>query len=99
MADRSKLPQLQRGASETGADFKERKPLQKDTTIMMNFLLMEFLSNYLATILVAAVLLLLLFFALRSVYRNRNKDGCSGNCRGCPHAEECSKPEDQENRK
>lgn len=59
----------------------------------MYLLVMEFLANYFSTIVVAMVLLVLLFFAVRSVYRNRHRSGCGGQCCGCPHGEACRRAE------
>lgn len=40
----------------------------------------------LATILVGAVVLVLIVFAVRHIIRQRKAGGCAGGCSGCPHA-------------
>lgn len=51
--------------------------------------MLTFLATYGVTILLAALVGVLLFFAIRYTLRHRH-DGCHG-CGNCPHAASCHK--------
>lgn len=50
--------------------------------------MIQFLSQYLSTILIAGAILFACLLALRSLRKTRAKGGCCG-CEGCAHAEDC----------
>lgn len=52
-----------------------------------------FLAEYGVTILLAAILGLLLFLAIRYRIRHRRQGGCHG-CSGCSHPESCGRDDE-----
>lgn len=42
-----------------------------------------------ATLIVGGVLLAVVALAARSIWKQRKKGGCGGNCSGCPHSCSC----------
>lgn len=56
--------------------------------------MLSFLAEQMGTILVGLGVLLLLFLAGRSVYRQKKRGGCAGGCAGCIHT--CEEREEQD---
>ena len=57
-----------------------------------------FIAENLVTILISAVLLVAVVFAIRRIIKTRKNNRCCGSCEGCSRADSCKRPEKDENK-
>lgn len=62
--------------------------------------MLDLLLKWAPTVLIVAIVLTAVFFAVRAMIKRKSIGGCCGNCRGCAYSQSCNqKPKDTDNMK